>query len=998
MGSKVPANPVSNRRRTQKRPSAQTQATPSPAPKASPSTLGELHASLRTGAATVAGVTFQVAVSTMLLAAGLADPDLPVVSVMPERLEDIDCRLADGTVLLVQAKEHGTDARATAAAALADILTHAALAVRLTIDDGTPVRLAIVTNGKFGSGLPATGWNTTLTDVLRSAAESDSTSLLDEMAETLEAKLEEAGLGHIAPMEILSRTHLVAVDYDLGSHTRQLLAKGLSMRPVVADILRMSLLADLGALASAQREKAIETAGTRTLTDLRVVANRIVEIVDAEALDEAVTAGICEPVDFMISSPNSPAEFFAGVAVKPGHIVADLDITRQAETVAVLRGLSDRCEVVIAGPSGAGKSCLLWRAARLLDHGPQLLRVKSVADRAEAAMLLRHVRRMMPEPGLRVLICIDDLGTPATAAWPDCRDELLQISGVSIIGAVRHENAAPGVTGNAVIVDPRLTDTSASDIYDALAASGLPTTLAKEEALASADGLLMEFIALTTTGQRIRAILGQQVARLSEQATRLPQRLLRLICASHTLGFAVRADEIARTLNQDAEDVQDALRLLQDEHLALSADQITWQGVHDLRAEILLELLHTPPPPILPETYVQAIGLMPPAAQGAALRRAAHRIATSARHHGSHLPTAKLLSEIETALLPFVSYIANALATLSSEDANPARTAAALLESADRLDTLAYAHATLPLVQHQAPAAAEIHDWHWLSRLTRTGWGAELAHFEPMRELGALMPDLGNSAIRHVAQALPGDRLADLLANTDLPTAVRLAEAAEGLISLTPEQARNVYRAHVPALPKPAGDQLELDGATLRGKITAALVALSQLSGAAIADVFGPIEERAADATAHDPYGAMVTVEQTDDPAPQDADSADQMPSSRLTIRAALFMRQDLVLRDDGSAATTAGAETTNTQLVKIARRLFDSCPEADRLALDLWQANRRPPEIDGTKDLRPSALPRDSITRRNVTMQQWPSKRSAQKAGAYAVVNRRSPLPNYWP
>ena len=61
--------------------------------------LGEqLFAQLRSGAANVAGITFQILVSAYLLVEGRASAgsDDDVVSVLPEGFEDIDCRLRTG--------------------------------------------------------------------------------------------------------------------------------------------------------------------------------------------------------------------------------------------------------------------------------------------------------------------------------------------------------------------------------------------------------------------------------------------------------------------------------------------------------------------------------------------------------------------------------------------------------------------------------------------------------------------------------------------------------------------------------------------------------------------------------------------------------------------------------------------------------------------------------------------------------------------------------------
>jgi hypothetical protein len=71
-----------------------------------PSNLEELFAQLRSGAANVAGVDFQVSLSVMLRSAGRAGSvvGLSVVAVSPEGFEDVDCHLADESRLLSRAR------------------------------------------------------------------------------------------------------------------------------------------------------------------------------------------------------------------------------------------------------------------------------------------------------------------------------------------------------------------------------------------------------------------------------------------------------------------------------------------------------------------------------------------------------------------------------------------------------------------------------------------------------------------------------------------------------------------------------------------------------------------------------------------------------------------------------------------------------------------------------------------------------------------------------
>ncbi len=143
-------------RRPSRRPSAPPRKTASGPGKAAAraataaSTLEELFASLRSGAANVAGVSYQVAVSALLLASGRAAtvPGLPVSAVRPEGLEDIDCLLNDGSLLLVQTKERGPGARSIAVAELADIIAHAAQALHLTTGSAS--------ENQVGAGTPGT--------------------------------------------------------------------------------------------------------------------------------------------------------------------------------------------------------------------------------------------------------------------------------------------------------------------------------------------------------------------------------------------------------------------------------------------------------------------------------------------------------------------------------------------------------------------------------------------------------------------------------------------------------------------------------------------------------------------------------------------------------------------------------------------------------------------------------------------------------------------------
>ncbi|MGW1143267.1 hypothetical protein, partial [Streptomyces zhihengii] len=322
-------------------------------PSLSVDTLATLYERLRTGAANVAGVTFQTAVSAMLLAAGRVGivPGLVVEGVRPEGLEDIDCRLADGSALFVQCKERGVGARSIAAAEVAEILVHGVRALVLSDprgfvagQDGAPglpasaravsgmavTRLAIVTNGRFGSSLPETGWARPLDQVLADLPEGE--SALSSFITVVERQLVEAELPAALAVELISRVHLVRTQEHLGRSTRGLLETGLGLHPALAELLRMRLVLDLAGVAAAQRETTLATAIWRTKQDLEAMSARLCREVDVDSLHEAVRAGVCEPVDFLTQPLQDARRFYDGVSVRPGHIAAGLDVLRPVET------------------------------------------------------------------------------------------------------------------------------------------------------------------------------------------------------------------------------------------------------------------------------------------------------------------------------------------------------------------------------------------------------------------------------------------------------------------------------------------------------------------------------------------------------------------------------------------------------------------------------------------------------------------------------------------
>jgi hypothetical protein len=166
---------------------------------------------------------------------------------------------------------------------------------------------------------------------------------------------------------------------------------------------------------------------------------------------------------------------------------------------------------------------------------------------------------------------------------------------------------------------------------------------------------------------------------------------------------------------------------------------------------------------------------------------------------------------------------------------------------------------------------------------------------------------------------------------------------------------------------------------------------------------------RAADAVASDGYGKSVEVGLHDlaelpTSASGLAKESTYSDSVYCAVRAVGFKRH-------GSAAPSvyphrpgSDPHSTNSQAVLFAQRLFDACPEADFVEVQLWGADGRPEPIDGVKSLRAGVVPRSRDTSRSVAFQaslaeisvseSWTERLTAQAKVTKEMVRLLESLP----
>ena len=565
----------------------------------------------------MAGVTFQVAITASLLVKGRTG-ELSITRLTPEGYEDIDVEFKDETRMLIQVKERSPANRFTRSN-LSDALSKKVI----TLTEDADCHFVLATNATLGRGLSPTGWDRTLSDCVEHGE-------VEKLAEQLEDFFDD-------PYEVLRRTHILGIGWDVVERSRHDFAQTLGTHPSVAALSYARLVEQIMEISIRQRHATPDSAMWIAPTDLDALATRVLETVDVESLEEAVRAGIVEPVDFSVRADLSQQDFLAGVDVLPSHIAADLDLPRPVELSAIMSALEDQHSAILTGPSGSGKSALLWRTARELAGHVRTYRLLRLLPE-DVPPLSRWIRLQEPSKNSPLLICADNLGRPATAGWTNVAREFLDNPGVLFLGACREEDYRPELAvGRTTIVDPKLDRKLAISIADTLANRQVQTTLDVAEAHEASDGLLMEFLSMLLTGRRLQQVIAEQVsARLVEGRT-TEREILRYVTTAHAAGVSLPAEVLGTMIR--GLDLPPALTRLDREHILTSDEEGRWQGLHELRSRIVRDSLHKLPPPTLATTVQNLVEHLP-------ARDASRIIEEYARLDADLVPTAEAVSRL----------------------------------------------------------------------------------------------------------------------------------------------------------------------------------------------------------------------------------------------------------------------------------------------------------------------------------------------------------------
>lgn len=342
-------------------------------------------------------------------------------------------------------------------------------------------------------------------------------------------------------------------------------------------------------------------------TQIEQVTSRAAATIDRTAIEQALADGICEPVDFDTPLPDS--HFYEGVAAQPGHVAAGLPVPRRDLAEQIVSAVDHKAPVLISGPSGVGKSVLMWMAASTM-RDVLWFRVRRLRE-ADVSPLVALARAYGPTERTRIGFLVDGVGLSGNDAWDLLLREVAPIAGVALLGTARVEDLQPlRSLADCVLIEPRLDENTAEQMYLALAASGATKAAHWREAHRESRGLTLEYTHLLTSGRRLTDVLGEQVRRRIHDPTRgLEVGIIGLVAAAHRWRVDLDLRAVQRSLDAPDAAFRRALGRLKDEHLVHeSGGRLT--GLHQLRSSALSDEAWRYPPPTLQDSAESLIGLV----------------------------------------------------------------------------------------------------------------------------------------------------------------------------------------------------------------------------------------------------------------------------------------------------------------------------------------------------------------------------------------------------
>lgn len=403
-----------------------------------------------------------------------------------------------------------------------------------------------------------------------------------------------------------SRTYIWIMQDPRGD-SRQLIESVKTCTPVEADAYYGSVLRRAGALADDNGMRKSGAYLGLSSSDVELEFNRIAPAFASDRTQAALSRGICEAVDF--STPLEDVQFFAGVDVQPGHVVAGLLVERTEIRDAVVLALHSQRNVLLKGPSGAGKSALQWDAAYSTRHSVRWFRVRRLvpADIADLVVLANSCCASAESP---VGFLLDNVSANLIDGWNSLAREVAIQPRLRLLASIREEDIYPlAERREAVEISVSTEEDFAEIFWSELRKRGQTSWTNWQEPWSLSNRLLLEYAHILTQGDRLAKTLHQQVAsRATDKSRSVELDVLRICAAITAVGARVDTVRLAAVLSHTAFEIGASLPRLVNEHLLRDLGNGSIGGLHEIRSLHLLNSIGEVSLESTEQTFQTALG------------------------------------------------------------------------------------------------------------------------------------------------------------------------------------------------------------------------------------------------------------------------------------------------------------------------------------------------------------------------------------------------------
>ena len=369
----------------------------------------------------------------------------------------------------------------------------------------------------------------------------------------------------------------------------------LSTQLAITQVIAEGLASDLYTLvAGASAQNASLPFENRRRISTTEVERRIFERLEAEdpsAIDDALVSGALEPVDF--TTPVDEPDFYRGVKVTPGHLAAKLVLDRPKDVNRILDALLERRHVLVSGPSGSGKSALTWLAASAAAGRVRWFQITASATPADAQAIIRFVRARRPGKSSPLGLVLDEVASANSNLWNVLVREMRGIPALYFLGSVRQEDVHLIANQSdtdfvQVVLDEELAET----VWHKLRARSHTSWTHWREPFEQSNGLMLEFVHLLTQGQRLAAVIEEQIRQREQEGRNDELKIVRSAAVLCAHGGEVAASALFELLDLTPDAANLALKRLIDEHLVRESRPGVLGGLHILRSTALVNASH----------------------------------------------------------------------------------------------------------------------------------------------------------------------------------------------------------------------------------------------------------------------------------------------------------------------------------------------------------------------------------------------------------------------